>query len=189
MRKITSKYAQKKKEKRKQILVSTVLIGILFVSIVGFGFQGNYGEDNKITYNGYEFVNQNTYWVTNIQGVDFLFKYNPLQIQEYTSLLGSLDNYYDKYVYIFSENPTAEIELYSNMRYLSKKLQNACLEGKECPYQNMPTKTCEDNVIILELGKEVGLEKDKNCVYIRGETQEELIKNIDAFLFKLLNIE
>ncbi len=189
MRKITSKYAQKKKEKRKQILVSIVLTGILFASIVGFGFQGNYGEDNKIEYKGYEFTEQNGYWVTNIQDVDFLFKYNPLQIQEYISLVNTSGNYYDKFVYLFSEDSTAEIELYSSMRYLSKKLQNACLEGRECPYQNMPNKTCENNVVILELDKEAGIERDQNCVYIRGETQEELIRYVDAFLFKLLNIE
>lgn len=189
MRKITSKYQQKKKEKRKQVLVSVVLIGILFVSIVGFGFQGSYDENNVVKYGGYEFSEQNGYWVTNIQEVDFLFQYNPKQIKEYVSSLTSVEKYYSKPIYIYSEDNNAEIEFSSNIRYLVERVQNACLEGKECPYEDVPIKTCEDNLIVIEFGEEIGIRQDKNCVYIAGKTQEDLIIYTDKLLFKLLNIE
>lgn len=180
---------ERQKEKRKQILVSVVLIGILFVSIVGFGFQGNFDDDNKVEYNGYEFSEQGGYWITNIQDVDFMFQYNPTQIKTDDFNFFSLDKYYNKPLYIYSEDQVSEIELYSNIKYLVERVQNACIDGKTCLYENVPTKTCEDNLIIIEYAEESNITQEENCIYIKGPTQKELIINIDAFLFKLLNIE
>jgi|APSaa5957512622_1039677.scaffolds.fasta_scaffold00920_8 hypothetical protein len=191
MKKIMSKYKRKKSERQKQIIVSVILIGILLVSTVGFAFQGtdNSEENNQntIKYNGYDFIEQSGYWLTEIQDVSFIFQYNPEQIQNTNSFINLLDNYYDKPLYIHSQNSLAESEIYSNLGQLVVRVQRACLEDTECDYEDVPIKTCEDNFIIIEEAEENNIIQDGNCVYIQG-SEQELIKLADEFLFKILGI-
>jgi len=191
MRKITSKYKEDKKKKRNGIIVGVILIGVMFLGIFGYSFQGkNDEEDNakKINYNGFEFVEQNGFWFTNIGNSQFVFRYNPQQVEEITSELKYLDNYYGKPLYISSENSEAELEIYRNLFYqnqIVQRMQSACLE--EACDGNLPVKTCEDNFIIIKENNTNEIIQEENCVFIKGR-QENLTKITDEFLFKILGI-
>ena len=186
MKKIVSKYQQKKTERSKQILVSAVLIGILFISIIGFGFQDTSEGKEGLKYNGLEFIETNGYWLTDTQDVTFVFKYNPKQVEDIASDINQLDNYYDKPLYINSKNGEAASEIYVNLDQFVKRIQQACLE-EECLYENAPIKTCEDNFIIIQESNETSITQYQNCVYIKGP-QEELIKLTDRSLFDIFGI-
>jgi len=193
MRKISSKYNEDKKKKRNGLIVGGILIFVMLFSILGYSFQGkSIEEDNtkKINYNGFEFVEQNGYWFTNIGNSQFVFKYNPEQVGKIDSELNLLNNYYGKTLYIFSENNEAELEIYRNLFYqnqIVQRIQSACLEEEECD-ENLPVKTCEDNFIIIKENDNSQIIQEENCVFIKGK-QENLTKITDEFLFKIIEIQ
>ncbi len=189
MRKITSKYKEDKKKRRNGMIVGLILMGVMLLSILGYSFRGKEEDDTKkLDYNGFEFVEQNGYWLTNVGNSQFVFRYNPEQVEKIDSEIKDLNNYYDKTLYIFSENSEAELEIYRNLFYQNKivqRIQSACLE-KECG-GNLPVKTCEDNFIIIKKDDDSGIIQEYNCTFIQGK-QENLTKITDEFLFKILGI-
>jgi len=189
MRQITSKQTKGKKQKRNQLIVGLILIVVMFFSVFGYGFLNTKEEGNKkLNYNGFEFMAQNGFWITNVNNFQFVFRYNPNQVEKIDSKLNTLKNYYQKPLYLSSENSEAEAEIYSNLNPLVQRTQRACLEGEECLDENLPIKTCEDNLIIIRENSTSGIRQEDNCVFIQG-TQENLLKLSDEFLFKILEIE
>jgi len=190
MRKITSKYKEEKKRKRNGIIIGLILVGIMVLSILGYSFLGEEKNNNteKIIYNNFEFENVNGFWTTKINGIPFAFKYNPTQINETESNLTSLD-YYNKPLYISSENKEAESEIYRNLFYqnqIVQRMQYACLEGEVCE-GDFPVKTCEDNFVIIKEANESKIIQKDNCVFIEGK-QEDLTKISDEFLYRIFGI-
>jgi len=206
MRKIVSQYKKDKKRKTNQFIVGGVLIFIMLFSTLGYSFMGK--EDGneklkKINYNGFEFVEKNDFWFTSKENSNFVFKYNPEQIETIESELKSIDNYYGKPLYILSESLEAESEIYKNIYNLVQRMQYACLaqeenilynnktlkwlNNDECE-EDFPIKTCEDNFIIIKEHNDTGVIQEENCIFIYGP-QENLTKLTDGFLFKILGIE
>jgi len=190
MRKIVSKYKEDKKRKRNQLIVGFILIFIMFFSVLGYSLGGRDAteDSNKINYNGYEFAEQNGFWVLNIGNFDFIFRYNPEQVEKSYALVNPLNNYYQKPLYVSSENLEAESEIYINLRQVVLRMQSACLEGEECMDENRAVKTCGDNFIIIREDNSSYINQDENCVFIQGP-QENLTRITDEFLFKILGIE
>ena len=192
MRKIISKHTENKRKKRNALIIGMILIFIMFFSVIGYSFRGR--EDNgvkKIDYNGFEFTKQNDFWFTEIGNFQFVFKYNPNEIERIDSKLKYLENYYEKPLYISSENKDAELEIYRNLdprfNQIVQRIQPACLDGENCT-GDLPVKTCEDNFIIIKESNVSRIIQEENCVFIEGK-QENLIKLADEFLFKLLGAE
>ncbi len=187
MRKIISKYKEEKRKKRNGMIIGLLLVGVMLFSVLGYAFRGGGNEDiKKLSYNGFEFVEENGFWFTSIENLQFAFKYNPQQIGEINSELKSLDNYYYKPLYISSENSEAELEIYRNLDQIVLRMQPACLDEKECD-ENIPVKTCENNFIIIKKDNNSEITQDENCVFIKGD-EENLTKITDEFLFKILGI-
>jgi hypothetical protein len=190
MRKITSQYKKDKKKKRNGIIVGILLIGVMFFGIFGYSFQGGDKEEeiNKLDYNGFKFIEQNGYWFTNIGNLQFAFKYNPQQTENINPELNDLNNYYNKPLYISSNNNEAELEIYRNLfspNKIVQRMQYACLE--ECE-EDLPVKACDDNFIIIREGEVNKITQEENCVFIEGN-QEDLTKLTDEFLFNILGIQ
>ncbi|MCK4647633.1 hypothetical protein KAT24_01745 [Candidatus Pacearchaeota archaeon] len=192
MRKLGSRRKEEKKQKRKQLIVGVVLASILFVSIFGYSFgRGGNAKKNKIIYNGYEFVEQNGFWFTEIGNFEFSFRYNPNEIKQIDSDLNFLESYYEKPLYISSDDIESESEIYRNLMYqnsIIQRMQLACLEGEECANDELPIKTCDDNFIIIRESDVTEVVQEDNCVFIRGEA-EELAKITDAFLLKIIGVQ
>ncbi|PIO08814.1 hypothetical protein COU59_00160 [Candidatus Pacearchaeota archaeon CG10_big_fil_rev_8_21_14_0_10_34_12] len=192
MRKIESKHSEGKRRRRNQMVVGIVLIFVMFFSVLGYGFQSvtDTGEDTsssgeKITYNGFTFTKQNNFWILNNDGKNFIFRTNPNEVPAINSIVNNIESYKGKPLYIYSENPEQESEIRTNLASYVLRVQAACPENKACS-EDIPSKTCEDNFIIIEEGDEK-IVQNENCVYITSK-KEDLTGMADSFLFKVLGI-
>ena len=191
MKKIVTKKDELKKQKRNQIIIGTILIFIMFSSVLGYGFQTSSDESppsSQLIYNGFEFFTQNDLWYLTVNDVNFAFKYHPTQVDKIYDQLNNINDYYQKPLYIQSFNQEAEAEIYLNLGQLTLRNQKACFE--ECAEENstIPIKTCQDNFIIIEESNISGIVQDNNCVFIR-DSEENILKMTDEFLFKIFGIE
>ena len=202
MRKIISRYERERKEKKMRLFLGTFLILVMMSSVLGFAFFGgglhgggggvptNNGDNgqpnNNLNYNGFEFTNQNGLWVLNFQGDNFVFRFNPHQVNDIPGFVNPFSSYHNKPAYVYSENPEAEILV--NINNLALRIQNACLEGEECANKNLPVKTCGDNFIIIKESNFTEISQQGNCVYIQGPSNS-LVQIADEFLFKILGVK
>ena len=187
MRKITSRRKQEKKQKRNQLIVGVAMILLLSLSIVGYGLGGKSIKQNKVIYNGQEFVEESGYWFVEIGNLGFSFRYNPNEIEEIDSDLNLLNDYSGKPLYLSSEDIESSSEIYRNLvdqNLIVSRMQLACLEGKECD-DELPVKTCEDNFIIIQVAETTNVIQEDNCVFIEGKL-EDLAKITDGFLLNII---
>ena len=192
MRKITSKNEEETKSRKKQFIAGGVLIFIMLASILGYSFRANPSDNpnERIIYNGIEFIRQNDFWFASINGLQFAFSFSPKETESISSSIFSNINSYSAkplYIYSDSENYGAEIEIYRNLDQLILRRQYACLEGENCT-GDFPVKTCADNFIIFKESEESKITQENNCIYIQGE-KEELVKITDKFLFRILGVQ
>jgi len=195
MRKINLKRDESRKKRRNQLIAGLVLILIMFFSTVGYSFIGfnkeqeNQGNTEKIIYKSFEFTKQNSFWLLNKDGINFVFKYNPKQLEGFNHglIFLTMSNYYGKPLYIYSENIESEFEIYRNFDRISQRMQSACLEQEQNCKENSPIKTCEDNFIIIKPSNSSEIIRENNCIFINGPSQD-LVKLTDEFLFKILGI-
>ncbi|GAJ01940.1 unnamed protein product, partial [marine sediment metagenome] len=86
MRKIISKYKKDKKKKQNGMIIGLILVGVMLFSVLGYSFQGKENNDEKkLNYNDFEFIEQNGFWFTNVENLQFAFRYNPQQVEEINS--------------------------------------------------------------------------------------------------------
>jgi len=188
MRKIISRYEKKKREQRNQLIIGGVLIVVMFSSVLGYAFLGRGNEDsNKIIYNGFEFIGQNGYWTLNVGDFNFAFRNNPNQVEEIDVYVKDLNNYYEKPLYLSSENNEAVSEIYMNLNQIAQRIQSACLENETCEDENLPIKNCESNFIIIKESNNSEIIQENNCVFIKGSA-ENLTQISDEFLFRIMKI-
>ena len=189
MRKILSKSEQEKKRKRNSIIIGVILMIVMFGSVFGI-VVGSLGQNSsgktKIEYNEYKFFNENGAWKVSIGEINFIFRYFPTETKNITNILKNVNNYYNKPLYVFSEDSNAEIEIYRNLQQIASRIQPACISKEDCS-GDFPIKTCSDNFIIIKNGTEE-ITQVENCVYIKGEKQE-LSKLTDSFLYKILGVK
>ena len=192
MRRMSSKRKQEKKKKRNQLILGVALALILFASIFGYGFGGRGGtEENKIIYNGYEFVEKNGFWFVEIANFEFSFRYNPNEVEQINSSLNFLESYYEKPLYISSDDIESGSEIYRNLKdqnSIIERMVLACLEGEECVDEERVTKTCEDNFISIKEANTTEVIQEDNCVFIRGQI-EDLARITDGFLLKIIGVQ
>ncbi len=191
MRRIEIKEQKDKKKKRNQLIVGLILVVLMFVSVASYAFVGSDKENkqnpNKINYNGFDFYNQNDFWILDNKNLQLIFKYNPEQTKNISVNVNQLSTYYNKPLYLSSEDVEAELEIYRNLQGYSQRIQRACVEGKKCD-DNIPIKTCEDNFIIIKKSEIVNILQDNSCVIIEGPA-ENLTMIADEFLFRLFEIK
>jgi len=192
MRKIISIKDEGKKKRRNQFLVGGILILVMVMSTIGYSFtrdQQNNNGNTKIIFNGYEFTQVSGFWNLNIGNAQFSFKYNPNETQKINSKINPISNYSNKPLYIYSQNPEAEIEIYRNLFYQNKivqRVQDACPQGETCD-SSLPVKTCDDNFVIIKESNITQITQDKNCVFIEGKNNLTMLS--DSFLYKIIGVQ
>jgi hypothetical protein len=92
-----------------------------------------------------------------------------------------------KPLYLQTESDEAGVEIYVNMAWIAERVTPACLSGTKCA-ENVPIKTCNDNLIIIQESEINTVRQENNCVYIEGK-KEDLVKLTDEFLFRILGIK
>jgi hypothetical protein len=190
MRKITTKSIEEKRKRRNSLIIGIVLVFVMFFSVLGYAFRGSEEpeEAGKVIYNGFEFRSSGGFWVLNIGDSQFFFKYSPEEVERINAVgLNPLPNYYQKPLYISSENQEAEYEIYRNLDRFVLRRQPACLYEAGCE-EELPIKTCADNFIIIREAPLSNIVQEENCVFISGP-QENLTKITDEFLFKIIGVD
>lgn len=191
MRKIISKKEEQKKNRMNQIAVGGILILIMLLSTIGYSFISNpQSNSEKVTYNGIEFIFENSLWNANLGDYQFSFLYKPNEAEKINSSLKLLNNYNNAPLYIYSENSDAITEIYRNLFYnngVVERMQEACFEGGECVGE-MPIKNCSSNFIIIKISENKEIRQEENCVFISGN-YDELVNITDGFLLKIIGIQ
>jgi hypothetical protein len=188
MRKLKSRSSEAKKKRRNQVVIGIILIIVMFGSVFGV-IVGSFGksDNSKTEYNGFEFIQQGNFWVLPIGDFNFVFRYNPNEIQEIDTEVNYLNSYSQKPLYISSENTEATYEIASNLETVVLRMQNACLNGSMDCEETLPIKTCEDNFIIIKENNFTNIIQEDNCVFIQGPS-ENLTMVSDEFLFHILGV-
>ncbi len=194
MRRIITRESRDKKLKRNQLIIGIALIGLMVSSTLGFAFINKTNSSNdieEIKYKGVRFVRDlNGYWNFNIDGIDFLTKYNPENTEAIdisTSL--NLQNYVNKPLYFIGDSGDHFAEIDRNLRdRFVTRISGACLSGEEC-LEDFPIKSCsEDNIIIIkEDAENERIYQEEGCVFITASYANQ-VRYADAFLFSLLGI-
>jgi hypothetical protein len=160
----------------------------MVLSSLGYSLQsGNGGNGTtKIKYNGYDFVITDGFWTTDTGSLKLSLMYSPREMENISASVKPLSNYYNKPLYIYSEDSSAEQEVTRNIGGVVQRIQRACIKNEPCE-GNSPIKSCEDNIIIIKRDGKTEIKQDNNCVYIHG-TEENIVKNADLFLLKTMGI-
>ncbi|MCX6749700.1 MAG: hypothetical protein NTW17_03080 [Candidatus Pacearchaeota archaeon] len=189
MRRLVSKEDEAGKRKRNRIIAGVVLAVVMILSTIGFAFQGRSDNastgnqsESEIDYNGFKFINQNGLWILG----NFVFRYNPNEVENIGTGIKPLSNYQGKPAYIYSEDEEAEIEVAGNIGLVAQRVQKACSKEMNCT-EDIPVKTCSDNFIIIKESDITSIVQNNSCVLIKGP-KENLTSIADGFLFKALEI-
>ncbi len=192
MRKLTSKKEMERKSKRNQYLLGIALVVIMFGSVFGVivGSFNSETKKEKIIYNGYEFIEQNNYYLLTLGEVDFYFAEDPNEIfllEKEVSLTKTLSSLIGQPIYISSIDYSPSREIYQNIAPYAERIQFACLEDEICEDENFPIKTCEDNLIIIKEAEQNKIYEKNNCIFVEGK-KEDLTKLTDELLFNLIGL-
>jgi hypothetical protein len=186
MRRLTPKHIQKKKDRKNQLIVGFILMGVMVLGTLGFAFTFADRQDvRRVIYNGYEFVDYNGYWVTEVGGMEFLFTKNPNELKEISAEVNPLINYQGKPLYFVSEESQAIYQISINLGRLVLRMNPACLD-EDCE-EDFPIKTCNDNLIIIQEAEISEIFTEDNCVFIKGPNKD-LLELTDIFLLKTIGI-
>lgn len=189
MRRILTKKQQRSKERFNQILIGLVLVFIMMLSVLGYSLGGreDSGERETMMFNGLEFIKMNDFWVLEQGEAQFIFQYNPEEVEKIDSQVNFFNSYYNQPLYVYSEDLDATSEIYRNMGPFVQRMQNACVSEENCE-GDLPIKECDSNFIIIRESSITSITQNQSCVFIEGP-KENLVRLTDEFLFKTLGIE
>jgi hypothetical protein len=203
--KIKTKEEQYRKRRQNSLIVGIGMIGLLVLSTAGFSLLSSDNSDspdsayNPILENGYGFSNYQGQWALNYNGQEILFNYLPSEVEE-VIIDGEFDIniYSSSTLYFVGDGGVAGNVILNILGNYAPKYQGACLEGYSCE-GDLPTKSCENNLIVFEKGSLVGtvespyedidlsetkVTKRENCVFFGGDQ----LRSSEAFLYKLLGV-
>lgn len=192
MERILTQEERAKKVRLNQLIIGIVLISLMVFSTLGYALGRNRDEGvEKVEYSSIEFIRDSDYWSFNIQGYDFITKYNPKEVEDISFLSYlSLQNYVNKPLYFVGNYPEPVSELGRNLDSFVLRMHEACLENMNCS-DDSPVKNCSvDNVIVIREvldGSSESFSEDENCVFITADLGNQT-RYADAYLFKLLGI-
>ncbi|MFH1500648.1 MAG: hypothetical protein ABIE22_01755 [archaeon] len=189
MQKILSKEQKTKSEKRNKTILGVAMVALLVLSTAGYAFFSN-GEDSesseKKTYNGIDFYSlSNSLWGFKVDNLEFYTRYYPGDTENISVPFVSLQNYRGKNLYFVSEDSQAKTEIYQNMKYYIDRVQDVCFYDN-CT-EDLPIKNCSENIVLISIGNNTGVEQEENCIFIKAPSSE-IIRASDAFIFKVLGI-
>ena len=195
MRRLNSKTDSDKKRKRNAYIVGGIFILIIILSTLGYAFSSSGGSSpststDNIKYNNIEFSYTNGYWTSNINDVNYIFRFNPKQTQSVVyekTPLNPLNDYLNKPLYYSTEDDIALTDIATNLNPYVQRLQEACFDESNCT-DDLIVKTCSDNFIIIKVSDTNSIKQEQNCLYIEGKS-EDLAMLSDEALFNILSIK
>jgi hypothetical protein len=193
MRKIITKDERHKINRRNQLIIGGVMIGLMLLSTLGYAIsvkEGNNKNDvKKLEYKGIIFLKESEYWLFQYSGANFITKYNPKETENISSFgYLFLEKYKDKPLYIAGDRAEAYMEINTNLMQLVQRIQPSCNE-KNCS-ENLPVKNCSiDNIIIFIVpnNSSDSIKIQEKCIIITADYPER-IRYADNVIYKILGI-
>jgi len=182
MRKIISAEEREKQTKRRIRILSIFMLVIMGVSSIGYAFlsgdQPGGGEgkntDSKVKDMG-------GFWLYEENNEQFSFRTSPENAKNVSvNVYFTIENFYNRPLYIVSDNEAIGYEISSNLGRYSSKVQSACYGPCE---KNLPEKNCTDNMIVWKDSAENKVYQMESCIFIEGD-----ISSADAFLYKMFKL-
>ena len=189
MRKIGSSEDKKRRQKRNATIMGVLLAGVLFLSVLGYGFgsredSGDEGVE-KVEYKGIIFVNYGSgAWVSETDP-QIVLSNKPTEVPQNLFFINDISWYSGNPLYLSLGENVSSFFIYDNFNLVAQRIQLACF-GENCG-EDLPIKNCSNNLIIIEIGEEEVLQEEK-CVFIRG-SEEELSKVVDSFVLETFGIK
>jgi len=185
MERIKSQAQIDKKQRRNQLLVGVVMIGLLVMATAGYSLMSSDegGSESKVNENGVDFFKQNGRWVIQVNDAVFGFMNLPSEVSDVrVNVSATLGQYSGQPLYFVNPNEGAN-EVLTNLGNYILRYQEACLSNETCE-GDLPVKNCDDNLIVFMEGEYPEVYQGGNCVFIVGDA----LKATDAFLYKVLQI-
>jgi hypothetical protein len=211
MKKLLTKKEKEKIRKRNNTIIGSILVLIMFFSVIGYSFYTKSLDDSerrerKIVFNGIEFdLKDDGLWHFTVSGTDFISYYSPEELQNMTNELQDIEinlslnyfNFHDKMLYLHFENEfSTQSEILRNIGNVIQRTNYFCFEKdeydefgefKECEW---PIKSCNDTngiMLITKNAEKNSIKQNENCIFIEFKEQEGL-KIASVFVYKLLEI-
>jgi len=204
---LESKEERDKKIKKRNLFLGVIIAIVMIGGTVGWAFlSGDTGNVGQKNYNGFNFVQTENYWQTQIdlQGQKFLLQtsFLPGEVENVTSNFGNLDlnSFAGKGVYIIANFPgerQAAIEFAINLQNLLNRVQFACLkeDANESFCIDKPIKSCEDAdqntaIITIHESEDINsttIDYNSGCLTIAG-TAGDVIRAMDKGIFSMFGV-
>jgi hypothetical protein len=193
MKKLQTKEQRAKKEKKNQIIVGVIMVGLLVLSTAGFALMNTTsggstsGDYPTREYNGFEFVRQNNLWITQVNQKTIAFGNLPDEIEDVEiNTQKGLSFFLNKPLYVVNGNESTEVIRFNMLPEYVLRVNEACLEGEICENEELPVKSCDNDVIIIFQNENSPtiVYDEGNCIYIEGNKE----KGADKLLHQLLGI-
>ncbi len=167
-----------------------LIIILMFGSVISFSFFYRDTDEqggNKAEYRGYIFVNNGEGWVTEFNGQQVAFEYNPREVEDINM---------EKFGFGFTEGNIAfdpgefksnSYEIGRLRALLSLKgisVFPACIKEEGC--EDIPIVKCEERIIFLKLGNETKGYWD-TCFVLEAKSSD-ILKAIDRFIYDVYGI-
>ncbi|MEW6063541.1 MAG: hypothetical protein AB1571_04195 [Nanoarchaeota archaeon] len=173
--------------KNKKILTSLVGIFIILI-MVGSYLNVKDNSEQRLNYNGYNFVKTDKGWLAYIGNNAFLFSFTPSELEELNMPQFNLGS---KIYVLFNPEERSEASyevqrLSYILSYKGIKTFPACIKEEGCG--NIPIMNCEsqNNMMYLKSGNNK-VYIDKNCLVFEGD-KEYQARAIDRFSYSILGV-
>jgi hypothetical protein len=177
MRKIETGEQIERRRKRNAKIGGIIMLLILVISSAGYAFISSDSETGGNKSGGVYGVGDR--WALDVNGGTLYFSHSLENVSDIivdTSF--SLNDYYQKPLYVVSDNPIITNEVGLSLGKYVIRMQNACYEN--CT-SDLPEKNCSDNLIVYNPKIENKVYQKDNCIFIDGD-----LRAVDAFLYRIV---
>lgn len=189
-RSISSLEKDKDKTKKNQRILGIVLIVVMFGSVFGV-IVGSFNSDKEeqLKYKNYDLIKNNGIYELRVGQSSFYFSKNPNELSRNydVNVTKLITNYVSTTLYVDTNDYYAAQEIQNNLEPYVVRIQPACISEDSCPSNELPIKTCDENVIIIRESEENKIYEDNKCVFIEGKS-ENLSELVDIFILKILGL-
>ena len=181
MRKIMSGEEIAAKEKKRNVVISIILLGIMLLSTAGFAFIYNF--DSAKSVQGGKVQSYGDRWAVDIGGNTVTFTISPDEALNGTTMgfISNLNQFYNMPLYVDTDNDAVYSEIGSSLGLYAARVQHGCYS--DCSDSEWPEKDCTNNLIVFRENVSKSITQNQSCVFIDGD-----MGSVDAFLYKTLGL-
>lgn len=181
MRKILTQAERDRRSKRRTMIVTLLILGVLVLSSVGYAFMYATGDSQGSAEGESSVQDVGGQWMFKIGDQVHYVRSSPEQAANISvQIVSDISTYAGKTVYIVAENKGILSEIYSNLARYTARMQEACYEN--CT-QDLPVKDCRENLIVWSESPENKVYQRDNCVFVEGD-----VRAADAFIYKIFEV-